>query len=739
MTAQALLLAVLFAAGVPSDCPEPFGEQHRYVACYEAMLADGEARGDFAQQARALMQLAWAAWQNTDLETCRARFERAAVASRKAGDAAGDARATNFLGLFLQTKLGDFDAAATHYQRALEIARRIGDCQLEGEALYHIAWLRSLRHDLPGAIRYGEQSLQARRAAGDRRGEGLTLAFLGMTSMSAGKIEECLRYQKEALPLIQESSDRRAEADVLDHIGHALSDLKRYDEAIPYHERALDLREQIEDDFDATLTLSNLAEAYRATGRFTEAAQTMQRVIERVERARENQASRQYRTSVLAQKLTYYERSIDLLMAMDEREPGGGHDAMALHMSERARARLTLDAIDRARAAGATIESDLGETRPLTAAEIQEQLLDGETMLLEYSLGAERSFVWWLTRNAIGSRPMARRHDIEVAARRLHTLLSGGDRRVSRREVSVAIDVVSRLALGGVNVPKEVRRIVIVADGPLQYVSFSALHVKGSSQPLIERFEVVTAPSASTLLAMRKLQERRSASSSAVAVIADPVFRGDDERMAGGRPVSHGQEGELPRLPFTRREAEGILQFAPRGSIGALDFEARRDLLLSGELSPFRVIHIATHAMTDGEHPGIVLSLVDVHGRKVDGIVTLSDLFRIRLQASLVVLSACRTALGNDVRGEGMVGFGRAFMHAGVPRVVATYWNVKDESTAALMRRFYRGMLVEHLSPAAALRAAQLTMLRDVTWSAPHYWAAFTLQGDWRPITDTQR
>lgn len=174
------------------------------------------------------------------------------------------------------------------------------------------------------------------------------------------------------------------------------------------------------------------------------------------------------------------------------------------------------------------------------------------------------------------------------------------------------------------------------------------------------------------------------------------------------------------------------MRLAPRGSVCALDFDATRAALLSGNLSHFDVIHLATHAVIDDERTAIVLSLVDENGKSIDGLILLQEIFDLRLGASLVVLSACRTALGRDLRGEGMVSLVRAFMHAGVPRVVATYWDVRDASTVVLMQRFYDAMLTEHLPPAAALRSAQLAMLRDERWRAPYYWAPFTLQGDWR-------
>ena len=103
------------------------------------------------------------------------------------------------------------------------------------------------------------------------------------------------------------------------------------------------------------------------------------------------------------------------------------------------------------------------------------------------------------------------------------------------------------------------------------------------------------------------------------------------------------------------------------------------------------------------------------------------------MDADLVVLSACRTALGKEIKGEGLVGLTRAFMYAGAPRVVASLWQVNDHATAELMTHFYQGILQQKLSPAAALRAAQRALSRDPRWREPYLWAGFVLQGDWRP------
>jgi CHAT domain-containing protein len=166
----------------------------------------------------------------------------------------------------------------------------------------------------------------------------------------------------------------------------------------------------------------------------------------------------------------------------------------------------------------------------------------------------------------------------------------------------------------------------------------------------------------------------------------------------------------------------------------ALDFDASRDTVLRADLGQYRILHFATHSLLNNEHPelsGVVLSLVDRSGRPQNGFLRLYDIYNLRLGSDLVVLSACQTALGGEIKGEGLIGLTRGFLYAGAPRVVATLWEIDDRTTAAMMKRFYEGMLARGERPAAALRAAQVATWKTRGWDAPYYWASFTLQGEW--------
>jgi len=240
---------------------------------------------------------------------------------------------------------------------------------------------------------------------------------------------------------------------------------------------------------------------------------------------------------------------------------------------------------------------------------------------------------------------------------------------------------------------------------------------------------------------LRQENAGRKPASKQLALFADPVFQAADPRIQAARtlPAAYASEGPVPefaRLRFSRMEAADIARMAdPAQTLQALDFDASRETALSPELGDYRLVHFATHSILDNQHPefsGVVLSLVDRSGRPQNGFLRLYDIYNLRLGADLVVLSACSTALGEEVKGEGLIGLTRGFLFAGAPRVVATLWEIDDRTTREAMKLFYEGMLARGERPAAALRAAQLALWKSKGWDAPYYWAAFTMQGEWR-------
>jgi CHAT domain-containing protein len=581
-------------------------------------------------------------------------------------------------------------------------------------------------------------------------------------------------------------------------------------------------------------TIYNIAITQRDRGNLNEARTQIEAAIKIVEDIRTRVTSQELRTSYFASVQNYYQFYIDLLMQLHKKDPSKGYDALALHASERARARsllelLTeananirqgvdpklleqertlqpkLDAVEKRRIellngqytnkqlealekeTASLLEeyrqvqeqirrtspryAALTQPQPLTLAQIQQQVLDDDTMLLEYSLGEERSYLWAVTKTSITSYELPKRADIEALAQSFYQQ-TGKQNLPQRRGIGVeprtdTVDVTSQLSqmlLSPVAGQLGRKRLLIVSDGALQFLPFGALPAPdtlgngNTPVPLIVKHEIVNLPSASTLAVIRQDTSGRKKAAKTIAVLADPVFSADDERLktlAGKQPAVPLQSATptdvdtlalkraafeisatFDRLPYTRTEADSILKLAEAAeAMQAFDFAASFATATNPQLSQYRIVHFATHGILDSVNPelsGVVLSLVDDKGKTQNGFLRLRHIFNLNLPAELVVLSACETGLGQDVKGEGLVGLTRGFMYAGAPRVLVSLWSVNDKGTSELMSRFYKKMLQEGQKPAAALRAAQIEMLQTPQWKEPYYWAAFTLQGEWK-------
>jgi CHAT domain-containing protein len=397
-------------------------------------------------------------------------------------------------------------------------------------------------------------------------------------------------------------------------------------------------------------------------------------------------------------------------------------------------------------------------------------------MVLEYALDQKRSHLWTVTRTRIEHYFLPGRLEIEKTANQLGQLLTSYEQK--RRPNETDLEYLARLrqppdqyrasalklgqmVLGQIWSQLGDKRLVIVADGALQYIPFEVLLISGSASTnqfssestavsLLSRNEVVYQPSASTLALLRNVH--RPIPSKSVAVFADPVFDIHNSKTSPNSVPLTGKEklisslrdiGDddftLPRLTYSLKEAEAIIAVAPPDSwMKAVGFQANRAAATSPALRQFGIVHFATHGIVNDKHPelsGIVLSLVNERGEPEEGYLTLHDIYGLDLPIRLVVLSACRTGIGKSVRGEGLIALTRGFMYAGAESVVVSLWRVDDEATAELMKRFYNHMLgADKLPPTKALRQAKLEMQAHAQerWRAPYYWAGFVLQGDWK-------
>ncbi|MGI8503099.1 MAG: CHAT domain-containing protein, partial [Hassallia sp.] len=393
-----------------------------------------------------------------------------------------------------------------------------------------------------------------------------------------------------------------------------------------------------------------------------------------------------------------------------------------------------------------------------------QQQLDKDTVLLQYSLGKDRSYLWAVTPDSLDSYELPGQKQIEDAANNFREVIVLGRKLINRNNpnaINKPASQLTKIILAPVANKLGKKRLVIVADGVLQNIPFAALADPSATptttsvayQPLLVNHQIVNLPSVTAIATQRQQLNKRKPAPKTLAILADPVFAADDKRVTGKEPAiadnlnldrsslqralrNLNRNGLIPPLPGTRTEAEEILKLvSPSQSIHAYDFDANYNFATSPELKQYRFLQFATHGIVDTTNPelsGIVLSQIDKQGKPVEkGYLRLGDIFNLDLGAELVVLSACETGLGKNVKGEGLMGLTRGLMYAGSKRAVVSLWQVDDEGTSQLMPLFYKAILGGE-SPTSALRDAQLQLWQQKQWQNPYYWAAFTLQGDWR-------
>ncbi len=674
----------------------------------------------------------------------------------------------------IDQRLGRLEDALPKLEEALALKQKLGDQEGEVVTLNSLGTLHLLRNETAKAGEVYTLALTLARNAGNRFGEAFSVLNLGRQNFYAGQYREAVRLHEEAAGLFREIHSRRGEVSTLYGAARALHALGEFAEArqrldqvvngvemLRAESENLDLRSSYfatkQHYFELYIDiLMSLHERDPGAGFDAEALALNDRRRARglLETLAEAQPSLQSEADpeLLAQRQEL-QRRINNAEVGIQNARAEGNEAEIARIEEKQRERLLQLAGLEARIRG--VSSEPAQPQPMKLSEIQ-NLVGPWGLLLVYSLGEERSRLWSLAADGeLNSYTLPPRERLEQAARKIRDEWGrpNGD-----PEAAGSAAWLSREILGPVAGELGERRILIVADGALEALPFAALPdpraLDGeTAPPLVLRNEVVHLPSVSTLAALRRVR-RRAAPPSWIAVLADPVFSPRDPRVqakaaaAGGplpssasnltRAAADFEIESFDRLPFTRDEAKAIEQLVPKHARRvALDFEASRDLVESQELKRYRILHFATHGLLNSKHPelsGLVLSLVDPQGnpRDDDGFLLAHEISNLDLRAHLVVLSACQTGLGDEVRGEGLVNLTRSFMQAGVPKVVVSLWNVNDRATSELMTRFYRALIEKGLPPSSALRCAQISMRRRPEWRSPYFWAPFIFQGDWQ-------
>ncbi|MEG4009161.1 CHAT domain-containing protein [Microcoleus sp. Pol11C1] len=798
------------------------GEKQKALEYYSQSLPLLRAVGDRRGEATTLNNIGSVYSALGEQQKALEYYSQSLPLLRATGDRGGKATTLSSIGL-VYSELGEKQKALEYYSQSLPLRRATGDRGGEATTLNNIGSVYSALGEKQKALEYYSQSLPLKRAVGDRGGEALTLTSIGNLYADLGEKQKALEYYSQSLPLFRAVGDRRGEAATLNNIGNVYAELGEKQKALEYYSQSLPLSRATGDRAGEAITLFHIAYVKRNQNNLTEALNDIESSIKIIENLRTKIASPELRSSYFATVQNYYEFYIDLLMQLHKTNPKSGYDTKALEASERSRARSLLellqesnaniregidpnllqqekslqqqlDAIEKQRIEAisspnlnptqideidkqrlALLEQNqqiqaqirtaspryaaLTQPQPLTRPEIQKLILDENTILLQYSLGKDRSYLWVVSQKGLTSYELPKQVDLETAARNFRDAITSPTQRNIPQKVTQASANLSQVILQPAAAQLANKRLLIVPDGVLHYTPFPALTLpptagQNSNVPLITEHEIITLPSASSLAILRQNYEDRKPPSQSLAILADPVFSPDDERIKGKITQATTEKLEAnnlglnqslrasnrewppKRLPFTRQEAQTILTLFPSASSRQIfDFNASRTTATDGSLANYQIVHFATHGMANSKNPelsGILMSMIDDKGNLVNGFLRLTDIFNLKLAANLVVLSACQSGMGQNVKGEGMVGLTRGFMYAGAQRVAVSLWSVDDEGTSVLMQKFYQKMLQQQLAPAAALRAAQIEMMQQEKWKSPYYWAAFTLQGEWK-------
>ena len=725
----------------------PYGQAHALAGIADVHIAlkdDEKAEGYLKQslairraipdrqgEAVLLTRLGGIAIRRSQADEALRLYRQALAIDQVAGFVAGEVEARDYIAEILVLK--DPRAALEELARGLEINRRLGNKPREALELYREGQVFRSLGERANARQVLQEALEIRHASGVAQLEAETLLELARLDCDEGHFREANDGIVAALDLFES---------LRSNIGSREARTRFASYYRGFYDLAIDVAMKLHDPAKA-LELSERARTRSLVELLSEAKIDLRQGVEPVLLAKERQVK-----ELLDGK---HDRFMRLL--------GSSHSP-----ASEASGRKELDQlVERYQSIETEIRgrspryAAMARPQPVTVTEIQSRLLDPGAELVEFWLGENRSYAWIVSKEDCRGFELPARSVIETLARRAYNALAARNRpgaetleqygqrlTAARAEFAKTSDELSRMLLKPIAADLHARKLWIVSDGALQYLPFAALPLPGKTAPLVTVYEITALPSASALAAIRRDLDGRAPARKSVAIFADPVFRADDERLAarlpsGGRgsdvfrAAEESGVADLPRLKFSRAEATAIAALLPPGGTWQqFDFNASLADAKKPKLGRYGIVHFATHALLNSRHPelsGIVLSLVDRNGQPQDGFLRLHEIYDLKLNADLVVLSGCQTALGQEIRSEGLVGLTRGFMYAGSPQVLASLWSVRDSATAEFMRRFYEGVLRRHLAPAAALRETQLSIMQDPRWKDPYDWAAFTLQG----------
>ena len=629
-------------------------------------------------------------------------------------------------------KLGQLETAGDWYRRALAISRRLGDRSVEIKVLNDLGSSYLRLGSLDQALATYEESLALQQSGGsDRGGAASALGNVGTVQAAAGDFKQATTAYQQGLELVRQSGDRQGEAASLADLGLVQAKRGDYRGAIEFYLRALQINRQIGDRVQEATTLTRLGQVLLESKRLDEAESFLQRSADIRDVLRHELSNGDTNKTILLEEQYHTYRLLQqILVARDRPEA-------ALEMADRARSQSLVDYL---------VESDAEEIQdqsPLSIAAIRQLARAEQATLVIYSNLTDTQLLAWVvspqgtvTLHSINPSTLGlaastvtdqARFDASSSLGEAIALWANDIRSTTVQTTAIApsrpqpIPRTGRLSTGLQDghrlliAPLEAAlprhpgaKLIIVPDRELALIPFGALEDE-AGVPLVDRFSIALTPSLKALTALKLRGATRIQSEQDDMVIGNPT------------PMPAG----LSNLPGAEQEAIAV---AALRNISPLLRKQATEAIVKEQYANARWLHFATHGMFNdngGNDLSSWLALAPL-GDREDGLLSMGEVFNSRLQADMVVLSACDTGQGR-VTGEGIIGLARAFLKAGGSSVIATLWKVPDEPTAVLMENFYQSLAAGQGKAEALRTAIQATRSQ---YPHPRNWAAFVLMGD---------
>jgi len=760
---------------------EGFRDYERALEHYHKVLAVSQIPGNDAGLAKVYDRIGNIYYQIEDYHKARDFIEDALRIHSETRSAAMQTSELIRLGDIL-SKLGDSEAAEKYQIKALNLARETGDERTEARILTRIGTLNQILGRQRKALDHYKEAYEKRTKLGDRRGVNENLLQIALVTSILGDFEAAVAELKRAFEIAQCSEDRSMLWKAYFIMGRTLEGRKSPGEALESYRKALTILEAMEADITAesdendfifggkkALFETTLRVLMKLAKKDPDGAYDHQalRIVEKLKAAAfENTLSRINVDSFsdLPQDLLLKEKSLKLGLRRlnshlaDELSKINTDQAQIKKLLEerKAKEKAFVDLKDRLVKEYPSY-ADLRYPRPVSVHQLQQNIVDQDEAILEFMVTRSRTYLFAIDKHRFHT------FSVEYASKDLERDIDTLTKPLCRADTqanwdpSVAYRLYERIIKPVEYFLAGKKTVLIIPHGPLSSLPFELLvdsqaHAtkrfwSASERPsyLVEKYAFCYAPSASSLSFLRTRKREKKPGWNLVAfgdaVYSDPEKKrefnpGADKLMAMLGAGPRGARGnELKPLPGARKEISEIVRIVGGSTQTYLGPQATETLFRKADLSRYNYVHLATHGVLLSRagrfqnQPAILFSLYGDHEN--DGFLQLGEVFGLKLNSDLVVVSSC---LSSDKMQPGesgaMMGLARAFLFAGTDSVILSMWEVNDESTAKLFIEMYRNL--KEGAKSDALRQAKLTLLSNPGTSHPYYWAPFILMGNWK-------